>query len=133
MNNTQFGAELERRLEKRVVAELSPVNTEELYCDYLDEINPTIVIQGGTGSTRGLSYCASNLLQRVDPIAFRCGVCDYADSLVGETISEEIGGDHYDYAEVEKIREAIETELENEEFETLRRLPNLEEKEEVTK
>jgi hypothetical protein len=130
MNNTKY---IEAELEKRVVAELYPVDTEELYCDYLDEINPAIVIQGGTGSTGGLTYCASNLLKRVDLVAFNCGVCDYADSLVGETISEEIGGDHYDYAEVKKIREAIETELENEEFETLRRLPNLEEKEEAGK
>lgn len=114
MNNTQFEAEVEKRLEKRVVAELSPVDTEELYCDYLDEINPTIVIQGGTGSTGGLTYCASNLLKRVDPTAFRCGVCDYTDSLVGETISEEIGGDHYDLAKVEEIREDIEAELEAE-------------------
>ncbi|NDG63827.1 MAG: hypothetical protein EBY29_10240 [Planctomycetes bacterium] len=114
MNNTKFEAEVEKRLEKRVVAELSPVDTEELYCDYLDEINPTIVIQGGTGSTGGLSYCASNLLKRVDPTAFNCGEADYADSLVGETISEEIGGDHYDLAKVEEIREDIEAELEAE-------------------
>ena len=114
MNNTKIGAELEKRLEKRVVADLSPVDTEELYCDYLDEINPSIVIQGGTGSTGNLHYQPSQVLKLVDPIAFRCGVCDYADSLVGETISEEIGGDHYDFSEVEEIREAVEAELDAE-------------------
>ena len=114
MNNTQFESEVEKRLEKRVVAELSPVNTEELYADYLDEINPPIVIQGGTGSTGGLTYCASNLLKRCDPTAFNCGEADYIDSQAGETISEEIGGSYYDCSEVQEIREDIEAELEAE-------------------
>jgi len=114
MNKQQREKYIETELKKRV-ADLTPVNTEELYSDYLDEINPPIVIQGGTGSTGGLTYCASRLLEEVDKVAFRCGVCDYADSLVGESISEEIGGEHYDLREVEEIREAIEAELDEKE------------------
>ena len=112
MNRQKY---IETELEKRVTANLSPVDTEELYCDYLDEINPSIVIQGGTGSTGNLHYQPSQVLKLVDPVAFRCGVGDYADSLVGETISEEIGGDHYDFSEEQEIREAIEAELDEKE------------------
>jgi hypothetical protein len=49
-------------------------------------------------------------------------VSDYADSLIGETLSDEIDGEYYNLDEVNDIRDEIESELDEEE-----------EKEEATK
>jgi hypothetical protein len=47
-----------------------------------------------------------------DPEAFRCGVNDYADGLVNDSITEEINGNHYDYRDAESIVEEVEAEEE---------------------
>lgn len=50
---------------------------EEHYDEMLDEIYEKVKICG-------LSYSASIALYRVDPIAYRVGIDDYADSLYGD-------------------------------------------------
>ena len=107
MNQEQREEKIETQLEKRVKEELKPIDLEELYREMLDECEPVEVA--------GLSFCASRIIEELDPIAFRCGVSDYADSLIGETISSEINGDHYNLDEVNEIRDEIESELDEEE------------------
>ena len=96
---------IKEKAEKRIVAELEPVDLEQLYRDMLDECEPEVKVAG-------LSFCASRIVEELDPVAFRCGVCDYADSLVNDSITEEINGNHYDYREAESIVEEVEAEEE---------------------
>ena len=96
---------IKEKAEKRIIAELEPVDLEQLYRDMLDECEPEVKVAG-------LSFCASRIVEELDPVAFRCGVCDYADSLVNDSITEEIGGNHYDYREAESIVEEVEAEQE---------------------
>ena len=48
---------------------------EEMYENMIDEISGDVRI----GS---LTYMASEVLKRIDPIAYRCGFNDYLDSLL---------------------------------------------------
>jgi len=108
MNQEQREKKIETELEKRAKEELKPIDLEELYREVLDECEPVVKVAG-------LSFCASRIIEELDPIAFRCGVNDYADSLIGETISDEIDGEHYNLDEVNDIRDEIESELDEEE------------------
>lgn len=96
---------IKEKAEKRIIAELEPVDLEQLYRDMLDECEPEVKVAG-------LSFCASRIVEELDPVAFRCGVNDYADSLVNDSITEEINGNHYDYTEAESIVEEVEAEEE---------------------
>jgi hypothetical protein len=91
--------------ERRIVAELEPVDLEQLYRDMLDDVGPEVRVAG-------LSFCASRIVEELDPVAFRCGVCDYADSMVNDTITEEIEGNHYDLREAQEIVDEVEAQLE---------------------
>ena len=53
---------------------ITETEAERLYNDALDDIYGTITI----GS---LSYQPSRTLKEIDPIAYRCGLADYIDSL----------------------------------------------------
>lgn len=46
---------------------------EELYDEYLDEVNPVVKICG-------MEYSPSRVLEEVDPTAYRCGFNDWLDS-----------------------------------------------------
>lgn len=46
---------------------------EEEYRDLIDESGPVIVA--------GLKFTASRILEELDPVAYRCGLNDYVDSL----------------------------------------------------
>ena len=46
---------------------------QERYDDMLDEEGPVTI--------GGLEYSVSRVLQEVDPIAYRCGMADYRDTL----------------------------------------------------
>ena len=46
----------------------------ESYNDFLDEVNPEIVING-------MTYSPSYVLREVDPIAYNVGLTDYQDML----------------------------------------------------
>ena len=106
---------IKEKAEKRIVAELDPVDLEQLYRDMLDECEPEVKVAG-------LSFCASRIVEELDPVAFRCGVCDYADSLVNDSITEEISGNHYDYKEAESIVEEVEAEDEDEAWDKAREI-----------
>ena len=83
----------------RIKAELDPIDTEQRYRDMLDECEPEVKVGG-------LTFAVSRVIEELDPVAFRCGVLDYIDSLVTDReISDEIDGEHYDYREVGKILE----------------------------
>jgi hypothetical protein len=111
MNKDQREKHIEAELEKRVKEELKPIDLEELYRDMIDECEPVVKVGG-------LSFTPSRIIEELDPIAFSCGVNDYADSLIGETISEEmIDGEYYKLDEVNDIRDEIESELDEEEEE----------------
>lgn len=59
-------------------AEIEALTSEEqeaMYADMLDEIYGEVTVAGYT-------YNTSRILKEVDPIAFRCGVADYIDSLL---------------------------------------------------
>jgi len=45
----------------------------ELFDDFLDEINPEIIING-------LTYMPSDVLKNTDPVAYRCHFSDWIDS-----------------------------------------------------
>lgn len=53
------------------------------YNEYLDEICPEITIAG-------FNYSTSYALKEIDPIAYRCGISDYASLLFDEIEEEEI-------------------------------------------
>lgn len=126
MNKDQREKHIEAELEKRVKEDLKPIDLEELYRDMLDECEPEVKVAG-------LSFSASRIIEELDPTAFRCGVNDYADSLIGETISEEIDGEYYNLDEVNDIRDEIESELDEEEEEKEWDDLNATTKEEITK
>jgi hypothetical protein len=110
MNKDKREKQIEAELEKRVKEDLKPIDLEELYRDMIDECEPVVRVGG-------LSFTPSRIIEELDPTAFRCGVSDYADSLIGETLSEEIDGEYYNLDEVNDIRDEIESELDEEEEE----------------
>lgn len=54
---------------------LEVLNREDLFDEMLNECNEPVVIIG-------LSYDPAHALKEVDPIAYRCAVNDYIDSLL---------------------------------------------------
>jgi hypothetical protein len=90
--------------EQRIKDELTPINLEELYRELLDE--------SGAVEIGGLSFMPSDIIEKLDPVAFRCGVNDYADSLINDTITDEIDGNYYDLREAQDVVDEVEAELE---------------------
>jgi len=90
------------KLTDKIEEELSAVDCEKLFDQCLDENDPVRI-----GS---LEYTPSHVLKQIDPIAYRCGVNDYVDSLG----LKEINGNSYGSDEVDKICEELVEELENE-------------------
>jgi len=100
---------MKQKIIDRIKAELTPVDLEQRYRDTLDEIYPEVKIGYGR-------YLPSRIIEELSPTDFRCGVVDYADSLVSDrTISDEIDGEHYDYEEVGEIIAEVEDEEDEEE------------------
>ena len=64
------------------------VGIEELYRDLLDECYEPVKFGE-------LEYSPSHVLESVDPVAFRMGVSEYADSEVEEGRLIEAGGNYY--------------------------------------
>lgn len=89
---------------ERVEAELTPLDIEELYGEMLDECH---------GSFMGIS--ASRIVQEFSPTDWRCGVCDYQDSLSREREYTEINDELYRTDEVDEIRDEIQSEIDAEE------------------
>lgn len=92
---------VEKLLEEKVAEELTPIDCESEYEEMLRE-------SYGDVDVCGMSMDAADLLKRVDPTAFRCGMNDFYGSTDDYT---EIDGELYRTNEVEKLREQIEGEL----------------------
>ena len=99
--------ELEERLSECVREELRTIDAERAYDDMLDECYDLSRVGGPFEC-----MSASRVLRECDPVAYRCGLNDYTDSMRDEW--EEIDGDYYDKGEVDDIRERIESEIEAE-------------------
>jgi peptidoglycan hydrolase CwlO-like protein len=80
--------------------------SDEKYAEMLDDVYGKVNICGYT-------YCSSYALEKVDPIAYRCGFSDFADSMENEDFEE--------YNELIEELEELENELNelNEELEEL--------------
>ena len=90
-----------------IESSLSPVDTDSLYDSMLDEQGPVTIA--------GLDYDVSNALKSVDEIAYRTGKNDFIDSLVGDTLTDEINGEYYDLSDVESLIEELESQNDTEE------------------
>lgn len=79
-----------------------PINDlETAYSAYLDDEHPECKIAG-------LSYCTSDVLQQVDPTAYRCGFNDWLDSETSDGSIHEIAGKYWDREAGEKHAEILE-------------------------
>lgn len=79
---------------------------DQEYRDFIDEFNEVKIM--------GMSYCASRVLEELDPTAYRCGFNDWLDSEEWD----EFEGDYMKRDDIEKVTEDYEEyleELENEE------------------
>ena len=74
--------------------------TENQYDDMLDECHDMVTIGH-------LSYYPSTVLKEVDPIAYRCGYNDYADSVDMDLDSIE------DYRDLVQQKETLESEIDD--------------------
>jgi len=110
MNAKEMEQEIEKRVAERVEQELTPVDTEEMYNEMLDDCY-------SFESVGGPFTCMEphRVLEEVDPIAYRCGKNDYEDSLRDEY--EDINENFYDKKEVQDIRDEVEAEVEEEQAE----------------
>lgn len=54
--------------------EIDPDKHEDSYKELIDEIDGPVTIAG-------MKFTASRILEELDPIAYRCGLADYVDSL----------------------------------------------------
>lgn len=66
-----------KNLEWAQAQDLSVLDEEDLFDDYLDEAF-------GDVKVAGYEYPTSRALKELDPTAYRCGMADYIDSLVSE-------------------------------------------------
>lgn len=96
---------IKEKAEKRIAAELEPVDVAQLFRDSIDE--------EGDVRVGCLTFQRSRIVEELDPVAFRCGMNDYVDALVSDGIlTEEISGHHYDGGEAQEIIDELETEEE---------------------
>jgi len=75
--------------------EIDPDDYIDEYDDMLDELGDVTI---GT-----LSYSASRVLEEIDPVAYRCGLTDYVDSIDLDDIAE--------YRELVDERDTIQDEI----------------------
>lgn len=78
--------------------EIDPYKHEDAFKDMIDDIDGPVVIAG-------LKFTASRILEKLDPIAYRCSLNDWVDSLDK--------GDDKDYQELQEKLEELEADLED--------------------
>jgi len=83
-----------------IQSQLTPVRTEEVYLDMLNECHEPINVCGH-------EYQAGDTLRSVDPIAFRCGHADYISAMLEDSWVG-VAGEYYDLTEVESLIEEME-------------------------
>lgn len=108
-------------LESRIAAELTLIDPEARFNDMLDECYSFESVGGPFAH-----MSPSRVLKECDPVAYRCGVNDYAD---GEEWVE-VGDSYYDQGDVEKIKDALMEELEGVESDLEEAAENYDESEE---
>ena len=54
--------------------EIDPDKHVDAYRDLIDKLDGEVTVAG-------MKFCASRILEELDPIAFRCGLTDYVDTL----------------------------------------------------
>jgi transcription initiation factor IIE alpha subunit len=64
---------IEAQKEKIDTYEIDPDEYEESYCEAMDE--------QGEISISGLTFAPSRIVKELDPVAYRCGLVDYVDSI----------------------------------------------------
>ena len=79
---------------------------DQEYRDMIDDFNEVKIM--------GMSYCASRVLEELDPIAYRCGFNDWLDSEEWEEFEDDYMKRDYIEKVTEEYEEYLE-ELENEE------------------
>lgn len=68
--------------------EASPIDADELFQELLNQTQEPLKIGR-------LEYLAGDALRKLDPIAFRCEVSNYIDSLLSDGELTEIDGEFY--------------------------------------
>ena len=86
--------------------ELDPDNYEDQFNELLDESIPEIEIGH-------LTYSPSHVLKNVDPIAYRCGLNDFADSYFNKEETDEYQSLQEEIDQLESDIEALESEIED--------------------
>ena len=82
-----------------IVSKLKSIDQEELFDEILNEtILPIKVLY---------EYQPSDVLKNVDPIAYRVECANYIDSLIGETLTDEVNGEFYNLNDVNDLLEQL--------------------------
>jgi hypothetical protein len=93
-----------QRMIQHITENCTPIDREQRFRDMLNECYSFDAVGGPFASMD-----PAQVLEEMDPIAFRCGVNDYCD---GDTY--EIEGETYDVREVDEAKEEFIDDLENE-------------------
>lgn len=106
--------EIETRANARIVEELTAVDVNELFDNMVDECSEPL-----PSCISCLSI--SQIMRAMLPVDYRCGVNDYIDGLIGDTLTDEIEGNHYDKSEaddiIDEVTDEVDAEIEAEEEE----------------
>lgn len=96
-----------QELHDKVKDDLTELDVDSMYDDMLDECYDLSEV-GGPFS----HMLASKVLEECDPIAYRCGFTDWLD---GESDQYyEVDGNYYDKRELERVKDELIDELEDE-------------------
>ena len=99
---------MEERL-KEGIKDLEMVDTEKAFNEMLDDCYSFKSVGGP------FQYlCPSMVLFECLPTDYRCGLNDYVDAEVTDGRWEEVNGDYYDADEVEKLKDKIREQIEDE-------------------
>lgn len=90
--------ELSQKQKEKVKESLVCVNAENSLIELFDEIYEPIVFGC-------LTYCASNVLSSVDPIAWREEIFTHSNNMCEENIWIEVDGNVYEFDEVKNLLE----------------------------
>lgn len=99
--------ELTEKQIERIEQDCSPVDTDEMYDDMLDECCGPVHIGA-------LEYGAAYALKELDPTAYRCGKVDYLDGETRDGGLCEVNGEYYQEADVQEVLEELADEDEDE-------------------
>lgn len=96
-----------KTLIEHIASQCSAINADAAYDDMLDEC---FSLESVGGPFAHMS--ASKVLSEVDPIAYRCGFSDFADSQ--REFWVEVDGDYYERRDAEQAKEEFIAELQTE-------------------